>query len=205
MYRAYINACRQFGCVPVSIFQRHIGDTTMDLSEHSLGAKGAKAIAKALENNATVESLVRLHVQSPTCVHLCPMPLSCVCHMFAPPFAPLLEQYQCQSLANCDIREEGTTAVAAMLQENSYIRSVDLSSNAMGSRGLVAVAGMLAASVGVTALELRANGLLDVDMVPLGPALQSNATLRTLGLSANRLGDVAAIRLASAVANNCGS
>ena len=47
-HRVYKSACRQYGCVPVAAFQRHMGEREMNLSEHSIGPKVKKKLGKRM-------------------------------------------------------------------------------------------------------------------------------------------------------------
>lgn len=51
--KAYRDACKQLGIVPVSFVLEHITDEALDIKHHGLGPSGAKAVAIALMNNTT--------------------------------------------------------------------------------------------------------------------------------------------------------
>lgn len=55
--KAYREACKQLGIVPVSFVLEHITDEELDIKHHGLGPSGAKAVASALMNNTTTTKI----------------------------------------------------------------------------------------------------------------------------------------------------
>lgn len=84
---------------------------------------------------------------------------------------------------------EGGAAIAAMLKENCYITELDVSSNKLGARGCQWMCDMLQNNVNLLKIDLSNNGFTDKDTRYLLDALKGNDKLTWMNLSHNKFSE----------------
>ncbi|XP_022801605.1 leucine-rich repeat-containing protein 74B-like isoform X1 [Stylophora pistillata] len=98
------------------------------------------------------------------------------------------------TLASLDLHEnflegEGGAAIAAMLKENCYITELDVSSNKLGSYGCMSMCDMLQNNVSLLKIDLSDNGFSDKDTVYLLDAFKGNDKVTWMNLSHNKFSE----------------
>ncbi|KAJ7374344.1 Leucine-rich repeat-containing protein 74A [Desmophyllum pertusum] len=84
---------------------------------------------------------------------------------------------------------EGGATIAAMLKENCYITELDVSSNKLGARGCQWMCDMLQNNVTLLKIDLSNNGFNDRDTVYLLEAFKGNDKLTWMNLSHNKFSE----------------
>ncbi|XP_077173095.1 NLR family CARD domain-containing protein 3 isoform X2 [Paroedura picta] len=108
------------------------------------------------------------------------------------------------SLAENQIGNKGTKALARSLMVNRSLLALDLRSNSIGPQGAKALADALKINQRLLSLNLQNNMIKEDGMKPLAEALAGNHTLRTLHLEKNGVGPQGCKRLAEALKKNWG-
>eukprot|EP00041_Stephanoeca_diplocostata_P038425 m.1515580 g.1515580 ORF g.1515580 m.1515580 type:complete len:189 (+) comp25217_c0_seq22:732-1298(+) len=107
-------------------------------------------------------------------------------------------------LARCRINDEGAEALAmALVEENTSVQELDMSSNGFGSDAMQAFAWAIDGK-NLVSLTLRSCDLRHDDVPVLLGALPANSTLRELDLRFNKIGDKGASHLADLLRENDG-
>ncbi|CAE7935414.1 Nlrc3, partial [Symbiodinium sp. KB8] len=135
----------------------------IDFGYNKIGEEGGKALAAALEKNATVAHL------------------------------DLRDNY---------IGEEGAKALAAALEKNATVAYIDLALNSIGVEGAKALAAALEKNVTVAHIKLYNNHIGDEGAKALAAALEKNSTVADLDLGRNNIGNEGAKALAAALEKN---
>ncbi|XP_078351297.1 uncharacterized protein LOC144636031 isoform X2 [Oculina patagonica] len=97
---------------------------------------------------------------------------------------------------------EGGAAIAVMLKENCYITDLDVSSNKLGSRGCYWMCDMLQNNVTLLKIDLSNNGFTDKDTVYLLEAFKGNEKLTWMNLSHNKFSEKSGENLGLAISFN---
>jgi hypothetical protein len=100
------------------------------------------------------------------------------------------------------IGAEGARSLAAALDNNSTLTSLDLHDNEIGAEGARSLATALDNNATLTSLDLRRNNIGAEGARSLAAALRNNATLTSLELRGNNIGAEGARLLAAALDNN---
>ena len=80
-------------------------------------------------------------------------------------------------------------ALAAALEKNSTLTSIDLSYNNIGDEGVASMAAALEKNSTLTSIDLRANDIGVEGAASLAAALEKNSTLTSLDLQLNEIGE----------------
>ena len=97
---------------------------------------------------------------------------------------------------------EDVRALAAALEKNSTVTSLDLVLNSIKDEGAERLAAALEKNSTVTRLILSGNDIGPEGVATLAAALETNSTLTSFHLRYNGIGDEGAARLAAALENN---
>jgi len=152
--------------------------TTLDISRNRIQAKGAIAIAKALEKNKTLTELNiswnNIGVEG------------------AKAIAKALEINSTLTTLNIsnsynNISIDGATALADMLKTNTSLKTVDISLNNISVEGAQAIATALQKNNTLTELNIRRTNINIAGAQAIATALQNNTTLTTLNISENNI------------------
>ncbi|XP_015269046.1 PREDICTED: protein NLRC3 [Gekko japonicus] len=108
------------------------------------------------------------------------------------------------SLAENQISNKGTKALARSLMVNRSLLALDLRSNSIGPHGAKALADSLKINQCLLSLNLQNNVIKEDGTKSLAEALVSNHTLRTLHLQKNGVGPQGSKKLAEALKKNWG-
>jgi hypothetical protein len=148
--------------------------TSLSLSQHSIGAEGATAIATALQGNSALTSLY-LHGNN-------------IGDGGATAIAAALQANTALTTLHLDsnmIGDAGATAIAAALQGNSALTTLHMIDNRIGDAGATAIAAALRGNSALTTLGMYANHIGDPGAAAIAAALQFNTALTTLDLGGN--------------------
>ena len=99
-------------------------------------------------------------------------------------------------------RGQDVGVLAAALEKNSTLTSIDLRCNQVGDKGLASLAAALKKNSTLTRLDLIYNEIGPEGAVGLAAALEKNTTVTSLDLSENRIGDEGAASMAAALEKN---
>ncbi|XP_060116804.1 NLR family CARD domain-containing protein 3 [Heteronotia binoei] len=113
-------------------------------------------------------------------------------------------QIQKISLAENQIGNKGTKALARSLMVNRSLLALDLRSNSIGPQGAKALADSLKINQCLLSLNLQNNAIKEDGTKSLAEAFASNHTLRTLHLQKNGVGPQGSKKLAEALKKNWG-
>ena len=105
-------------------------------------------------------------------------------------------------LNNCDLREGGGQAIAAVLRENHTLTNLNLYHNELGQGGSQAIADVLRVNTTLTNLDLSGNSLREGAGQAIAAALRVNTTLTELDLGHNELGEGEGQAMAAALRVN---
>ncbi|CAH3183572.1 unnamed protein product [Porites lobata] len=97
---------------------------------------------------------------------------------------------------------DGGAAIAAMLKENCYITELDVSSNHLGARGCQWMCDMLQNNVTLLKINLSDNDFNDKDTVFLLDALKGNDKLTWMNLSCNKFSEKSGDNLGLGISSN---
>lgn len=184
-----------------------LGSTYVDLRHHSMGEKGATAIAHALAMNFEIKSIdltdnfieapggeqLALAVLQPTNKTLTSINLSdnklgrAGIEAFSEQLAQndsLLELF----LRNNKIDDEGAEEVAKALSANTTCTRVDLSHNAIGEKGGIYLGGMLITNSDLRMFDLSWNSVHGKGAKALSEGLAANRSVTSCNLGWNSLG-----------------
>ena len=103
---------------------------------------------------------------------------------------------------HCASPGEDVRALAAALEENSTLTSLDLSWNEIGDKGATSMAAALEKNSTLTSLDLSENEIGHIGAASLAAALQKNSTLTSMSLRGNDIGDEGVASLAAALEKN---
>jgi hypothetical protein len=98
--------------------------------------------------------------------------------------------------------EAGATAIAAALQVNTALTSLNLRFDNIGDAGATAIAAALQVNTVLTSLDLYYNNIGDAGATAIAAALQVNTALTTLDLGGNTIGVAGATAIAAALQVN---
>jgi Ran GTPase-activating protein (RanGAP) involved in mRNA processing and transport len=162
----------------------------LDLWGNQIGDEGAKALAKALENNQVLTKLGLWDNQ--------------IGDEGAKALAKALENNQVLTeliLWGKDIGDEGAKAFAKALENKQVFTKLYLRADQIGAEGAKALAKALENNQVLTELILWGKDIGDEGAKALAKALENKQTLTTLYLRANQIGDEGAKALAKALEN----
>ena len=163
----------------------------IDLFGNSIGVKGAKALAGALEKNPTVA-----HIN---------LGYNSIGDEGAKALAGALEQNATVAhidLGHNSIGVQGAKALAGALEKNATVAHIGLCHNNIGGEGAKALAGALEKNATVTHIDLGYKSIGDEGAKALAGALEKNATVAHIDLENNSIGDLGAKALAGALEKN---
>ena len=164
--------------------------TTLTLEwNEALGAEGAIAIGNALLHNRALRvlGLERTAIDD--------MGATAIGSALRDAIALPLEELRLEGNA---IGHDGAASLAAALEGNTRLRTLNLALNPLGgSAGAAALARGLRRNAALTSLDLSGCGIGDAGAVALATALRSNTALVTLNLQSNGIGATGARALAS--------
>ena len=193
--------------------------TTLDLSENSIGDKGASSLSEALRVNT---SLTSLHLSensigdegasslsealtvntSLTSLHLSENSIG------GEGASSLSEALRVNtSLTSLDlfynsIGDEGASSLSEVLRVNTSLTSLHLSENSIGGEGASSLSEALRVNTSLTSLHLSENSIGGEGASSLSEALRVNTSLTSLDLSRNSIGDKGASSLSEALRVN---
>ena len=161
---------------------------SLDLSNNSLGATEAQAIAEALEGNGQLQSLI-LDVNA----MIGDDGVSAIADsLLAPQVKPgqakpgqakRASALQVLSLSSCGIKAEGARAIGSCLAANPSLTHLVLSRNELEDDGSVALSEGLKANTTLQLLVLRDCAIQTKGVRAIGRALRSNVGLREMDIS----------------------
>jgi len=194
-YDHYMDLCKQHEVVPVSLFIKQMTTEKIDLSFHSIGPDGIKALSAPLATNTTVcvMNLTENFCGAPGCQDLAEM-LCENCYI-----TELI-------LKGNDIgkksQEDGGKALAMIIKENSYIKYLDLSDNYLGDVSAEMFYESLKVNLKLKNLDLSGNDFGEIGSEFLGYGIGANDSLEKLTLSYNKIRGKGAVALAAALKVN---
>ncbi|XP_076468388.1 uncharacterized protein LOC143299144 [Babylonia areolata] len=191
--KTYVESCRRLGVHPVQPIAASLTDTHIVLKTRGLGVKGAKAIAIALVDNKTVESL--------------DLEDNWIGAEGAISIAEMLRRNLVLtevSIAENRIGTKGIRAVAEMLNTNETIRKLDVSGSDLFDHDARYIAMILENNFKLRELKVRHNKFGELGGLYLGPAIANNDTLEVLDLAWNHLRGKGAMAVAAGLQVNVG-
>ena len=151
--------------------------TSLDLSENSIGDKGASSLSEALRVNTSLTSL------------------NLVCTSIGVEgISSLSEALRVNtSLTSLNLRynsigDEGASSLSEALRVNTSLTSLNLSRNSIGNEGASSLSEALRVNTSLTSLNLGFTFIGDEGASSLSGALRVNTSLTSLDLSENSIG-----------------
>ncbi|CAK8686603.1 unnamed protein product [Clavelina lepadiformis] len=172
----YVKYCEQLGVVPASYFLAHMNDEVLNMSHHSLGPNGAKAIAAPLVVNT---SILELNIED-----------NWITSEGMQDIAEMLMEncYICYLNISCNkLGTEGARFVCEVLQENTSLKELNVSRNDFKDSDAQYFAEALKQNFRLKELNLSGNAFCEVGGEWLGQAIASNEAIKRLNLSWNHL------------------
>ncbi|KAK7097825.1 leucine-rich repeat-containing protein 74A-like [Littorina saxatilis] len=191
--KTYVESCKKVGVNPVEPISGSLADTHIVLNTRGLGVKGAKAIAIALVNNKTVESL--------------DLEDNWIGEDGATSIAQMLETNHVLTeinIAENRIGTKGIRAIAELLNTNETIRKLDVSGSNLFDHDARYIAMILENNYKLRELRVRHNKFGELGGQYLGPAIANNDTLELLDLAWNHLRNKGAMAVAAGLHTNGG-
>ena len=96
------------------------------------------------------------------------------------------------SLKLCNINDDGAVNIAEVIQMNTTIQTLDMSSNKISDDGAIAITDGLESNISLKQLIISKNDITSEGAKYIAEAIQVNTTLEKLDLSFNKLSDVGA-------------
>lgn len=216
----YLKACSDLKIIPASIFKRQCDTSSINLKHYGIGDKGARAVAKALKCNQTVQEL-NLHDNS-----LRAEGVEAICNMMAvnlwitsldisgnsvgkAGLAALARMIQNSSrlkklnISQCKIQGvNGVKDFINALAHNHCLQVLDLSYNEISDEGSACFENVLARNTTLKSLDISFNNISFVGMEAFGNGLTETETLEELNLAWNGLGDTGAFCIGSVLSDN---
>eukprot|EP01104_Vermistella_antarctica_P002503 TRINITY_DN12740_c0_g1_i1.p1 TRINITY_DN12740_c0_g1~~TRINITY_DN12740_c0_g1_i1.p1 ORF type:complete len:898 (+),score=381.01 TRINITY_DN12740_c0_g1_i1:140-2833(+) len=150
----------------------------LDFSGNNIGASGASAIAKGLENNNSLTEL-RLH-------H------NCIDDDGASDLAQNFSTHTALRVVDLSDNQIGDNGVLSLVTSLSngecQVQKVQLSNNMVGDAGATHIGDLLKANQNITSVCLDGNQIGDSGAAALAEALQDNETVTEVDLSNNQIG-----------------
>ena len=165
--------------------------TFLDLDGKNVGASGAKALAKALSINKTLQTLILSNNQ-----------LGDDGAKEISKALPTNTTLQTLVLSSNQIGDDGAKVLAVALETSTTLQTLNLENNQIGAGGAKALAVALKISTTLQTLHLENNKIGTEGAKALAQALKTNATLKKLYLEYNQSGAGGAMALAQALKTN---
>ena len=164
----------------------------LDVSNNSIGDRGATVLAEMLKKNSTLQQLdvSRNSIHSGGATALAEM---------------LKENRTLQQLdvSGNSIGDEGATTLAIMLKKNSTLQQLDVGSNSIGDRGATELAKMLKVNRMLQKLDVSFNSIHDGGATALAETLtRGNRMLQQLDICCNCIGERGGMALAEMLKEN---
>ncbi|XP_022103215.1 leucine-rich repeat-containing protein 74A-like isoform X2 [Acanthaster planci] len=189
--RAYTQACKEIGVVPVSHFLRHITTNKISMKHHGLGPLGAKAIAIPLVTNTSVLTL--------------DLEDNWIEGEGAGYIAEMMKE-NCYisdlNLAGNKMRSKGAKVVGEMLNDNTSIRKVSVAGNDFKDRDAQPFADAMKINYRLKELDLSHNEFAEIGGEILGQGIAAAESISVLNLSWNHLRRNGAISICRGMAEN---
>ena len=103
---------------------------------------------------------------------------------------------------SCSIDQDGALLIANSLIENSALRVLDMSDNAIGTDGAKAIANSLAMNSSLEVLNMNNNSITQNGAIAIADYLAKNASLEMLKIDGNCIGSVGARAIANSLEQN---
>ncbi|XP_071785954.1 uncharacterized protein [Asterias amurensis] len=189
--RAYIQACKEIGVVPVSHFLRHITTNRIVMKHHGLGPQGAKAIAIPLVTNTTVLTLDLEDnwIEGTGAAYIADM-LKENCYISE------------LNLAGNKIRSKGAIVTGEMLFDNTSIKKINVAGNDFKDRDAQPFADAMKSNYRIKELNLSHNEFAEAGGEILGLGIAATESISDLDLSWNHLRRNGAISVCRGLAEN---
>ncbi|KAK3100337.1 hypothetical protein FSP39_018335 [Pinctada imbricata] len=191
--QTYLDSCKYLGTTPVTTLTKQMSSPQIIMRNHSVGPKGARAIALALVNNDTCTSL-NLEDDG-------------IESEGAKAIAEMLESNDRITDVNISenrIGAEGTRAITDLLKVNKSIRSLDLSGSNLVDNDAHLVAEILETNSTLQELILHHNAFGEKGGYVIAQAIAQNDTLRILDIGWNHLRGKGAMSIAASLQKNIG-
>ncbi|XP_059173459.1 leucine-rich repeat-containing protein 74B-like isoform X2 [Physella acuta] len=186
----YLDACKNFGVVPISYFLRHMNDSHLSMKHHGLAGEGMRPIAISLVSNATINTL------DLTDNWLGYDGGMAVCEMLKENCFITDLNLSDNNLNKC------SEHLCQIIQKNDTLRRVTLTGNGFDDTAAVHLANLILTTSKLEYLNLSHNCLGEKAGLLLGPAISENLCLKELDLSWNHLRRKGAISVAAGVKSN---
>ncbi|XP_038075125.1 leucine-rich repeat-containing protein 74A-like isoform X2 [Patiria miniata] len=189
--RAYIQACKDLGVVPVSHFLRHITTNKISMKHHGLGPQGAKAIAIPLVTNTTVLTLDLEDnwIEGEGAGYISEM-MKENCYISD------------LNLAGNKMRSKGAKVVGEMLNDNTSIRKINVAGNDFKDRDAQPFADAIKNNYRIKELDLSHNEFAEIGGEIMGQGIAATESVSNLNLSWNHLRRNGAISICRGMAEN---
>lgn len=210
----YLKYCHDLNVIPASIFTRTCNTSIINLKHYGIGVKGARAVAKAMKYNQTVEEL-NLHDNG-----IGEEGMRAICNMMTAnlwitrldlsgntvgknghePLANMLKhavRLKSLNLSRCTIHGGGAQVLISALSDNQRLERLDLSNNEIGDEGSVSFDEVFTKNCSLKSLDISFNCISFLSAEALCNGLSNNKSLIELSLAWNGLGDVGASHIST--------
>jgi len=194
-YDQYMDLCKQYRVVPVSLFIKQMITDEIDLKYHSIGPIGIKCLAAPLSTNTTVTAmnLTENCCGAEGCQDLADM----LCENCYITDLILTGNSICES-----DEVQGAKALATIIKENAYIHNLVVSENYLGDATAEIIQEALKVNLKLKRLDLSNNDFGDDGGTFLGFGIAGNDSIEELSLNYNKIRGKGAIALAAALRVN---
>lgn len=194
-YDQYKDLCKQYRCVPVSLFIKQMATDEIDLKYHSIGPLGIKCLSAPLTINTTV---TRLNLTENFCgAEGCQDLAEMLCENC------YITDLILTGNSICETAEAlGAKALATIIKENSYISNLVISQNYLGDTTAEIIQEALKVNLKLKQLDLSNNEFGDDGGTFLGFGIAGNDSIEEISLNYNKIRGKGAISLAAALRVN---
>ena len=172
----YLAVCKEMNQCPVKIFHKGLLESHIDLKYYCINPNGVRAMAKALQDNMTVESLdfTDNFLNNDACYHLGDMLIS---------NTTITEI----NLRGCRIGHEGARRLFCSLPRNRTLQVLDLSYNKLGDAAMEYLGNAILFGLNIQRLNLSYNDITGKGVARLVEPFETHNYFTHLDLSWNKL------------------